>query len=581
MGEEILNESCSFVCSNAQIPSPFIKSMDPSSRATDGGKKILTANAKCIVSSPVPCLKQPIPNTPNFLPCSLSSTAPWCSTNGEMSSLGASTLTEKSYCMCIPFGGKITPQKATLQSTISKNGMSSGCFGGSGGEKLVDTAVAMLSSFVAQPERTTDIVDETENPSATEQKPLSDVETTSVEEHTPENISETERKYLLCDYRNCEKRDSCDYFHAKLDVHNDSVELRRNYSNGEVFGTEYARYLEKEEEGKGKIQENEFGNQAHHLISGNQCFMAKDGEEYRFGVLLRLANFFGYNVNESENCVILPSYSQETMGDSTNLQDSAFQVMQIMGAQWHSGGHAYQLDEVSLEKIEIFYEKHPEKYTNTGDSQLFSNYMQMVCKELDRLLQRKYSRKQCLLKDTQRKKELFVQEIQGISRKIKMYLDIFSKNPTDSYPFFVSAHAVSYAYNIPSVAKIMVIYSLNDKCLAKKCFFTRYKKNEQEVEVKFQEEHIVEHSVDFVRFCRNFVFFIMPEETILPFSYEVKKLPIAWGSFEVGGTITEKIEAQKKEIMTHIANYPQNLISEATLVSQRQKEYKEGGCCDI
>lgn len=576
MGEEILNESCSFVCSNAQFPSPFMKAMDPSSMVSDGGKKILTVNAKCYLTSPVPCKMQPIPNTPNFLPCSLASTAPWCSTNQEMTSLSAATLTEKSYCICATFGGKITPQKATLQSTARKNGMSSSLLGSIKGGNTSSSTLLEALSISPVPSLCETNVGGENNLKLARHEEMS----TILEEQTVDKSPESdnlEEKYLICDYQSCEKKESCAYYQAEITVQNDSQKLRRNYYNDQEFQEECERYFRKEQSGNEKLAPNLFGNQAHHMISGNQCFMEKNAETsaLKFGVLVRLANFFGYDINQSTNCILLPSPVEDTVKDSTALQDSAFDVMLAMGAQWHSGGHAYQLDTISQENIANYYRKHPEKYKNTGNSKIISNYKELVCGELEKLVSRKYSRKQCLLKDSRKKKEVFFKEMNLISAKIKGFLDKFSQSPTDSYPFFVSHYAVSYAYNIPSVTKIIVLYTRDKKTIAQKCHLTRYKKDNQEVVVSLSEEHIVKDFVEFVRFCRNFVFFIVPVDIEIPFVTEVRMLPI-YDLFTEKGSLEDKIQKHKKEIMTHTANYGKNSISEATLVSLRQKEVKGG-----
>ena len=98
---------------------------------------------------------------------------------------------------------------------------------------------------------------------------------------------------------------------------------------------------------------------AHHLIPVNQCLR-------QFPRLCQMCDAVGYNANNKQNGMSLPTHGQRTQNvydgvkygslSNEDKQDVAFVVMENLDLQWHVGHHAWKLDL----KTDTF--PHPENY---------------------------------------------------------------------------------------------------------------------------------------------------------------------------------------------------------------------------
>jgi hypothetical protein len=430
-------------------------------KAKDRRKKILTNKAKCQVKISLPCafLTAEAGGTP--INCQLVQLS-WQNANGKIKCQGNSVLTDTSYVQCA-HGGLIKPLISPCKTSIG--GMSTPIMD-------IDKGYDISSQNSMDEAVSVDRSDEGED--AIKQKKESVDESTEEKQEQPESIYAS---HTLCDYENCSERDSCEYFLSQVYVENSSAKLSSNFQNKRV--SEWNEYQSKH---KAKIAEFKNGGwriAAHHMISGNQVLMMKDeAGNLLYGEIVKLANYFGYDVNNEWNCIMLPT-NESNFGqlEPVTKMASAYDVMLIMGRQWHVGGHQYSLDKETLYHLSEYYKKHPEQYPTPGNPDFFSNYINAMKEEMDKLML-KYSRTQCWKKGFERKKQTFFNEMNSLSKKVERYLLAFENNPRMSFPFFVSKVTVEYAYDLPATSKLVVLYKKGIHIRAKRIRLERYLKNE-------------------------------------------------------------------------------------------------------
>lgn len=593
MGAQILNTSYQFTCSaSVTYPAPFIKAMDPAQ--TKGkeqmGGTILTNQAKCVLNGMSLCKNNPHPTTGVPLPCVLSGHGHWSNTNTTMKINEKPTLTPKSTCNCASFGGTISTKIPSPTSKVGKNTSAVGNLVLASG-----AAAALVAGFVKPTVKATSqttasvktvgalgVIATSQGGQRSSEIGKEEIAATALVETT--SSPPEDRGYLICNYETCGKWQDCAYYNATLEINNQSNALSEHYHFEEEES--WTAYQEKERKGLELLAPEKFSHQAHHLIPGNQCLGRKNGEDYVYGVLIRLGVFFGYNINHSENCILLASLKKKAEGET--FEDAgAYDVMSVMGSQWHSGGHVYTVDGATKKHMEHYFKENPSLGNRKDTTTLVSHYAQLVWSKLEALERKRYSingRKKCQLKNYQQKKETFIYEMNKISQEIKVYLDSFSEDPKNSYPYFVSKRAIAYAYDIPSTVKIIVLTSKNGVSMAHKVRFERdVNKKGENGEFTFRgikegETHKLEQSVSFVRFCGNVRYFV-DTDNLKPFlSFFHKEKDLCWklpDKMEENESLTSFLTRQKEPIMEEIEKNEKSYEAPAGVARDRLEIMRE------
>ena len=237
-----------------------------------------------------------------------------------------------------------------------------------------------------------------------------------------------EQKYALCDYKNCKKVDSCQYIRAmhvpkETDESKNAVELRLNMGKdrfdlyagecADIATSLYGAYL--------------YRIAHHHIIPVNQCFKM-------FPEIVKLANYYGYNINKAENGICLPTMNEGYDKQPFEIRkEIAFSAMQNLGKQWHKGGHKYSCG-ISAEIDSIL-------------PRPFLHYKDAVDKELIGFRIRLTDELKCRADNYEQQAAEFIRTMDHICERIVKRLRRFEDNPRKSYPCYVSKLAFYFAFN--------------------------------------------------------------------------------------------------------------------------------------
>ena len=311
--------------------------------------------------------------------------------------------------------------------------------------------------------------------------------------------------YAVCGYKNCGRRDECEYIKEQYvlsseTLENASTQLRHNSSAKEIAYNEKCKLLKDE-------TQTDWGEQAHHIISIRQIFA-------KFPELVKLANFYEYNINSEENCIYLPAVKKSyEIKEQLYKTAKAYEVMNITGMQWHSGGHSYKISREDFNRI------------SDEKRNLLRCYEDVVTEEVKKFIIAYYFRdKSCCRYDTmdskskEIKKQRFKRRMDYISDKIYKKLDSFSE-PKTSFPFYVSKLSMQYAYNVPKSGKIIYVEEKDSTIIYTKYHYTKHLKDSNNIilnEVgKFEN---VDDIKSLIVFCGNVkYFFVFNSSYKLPF----------------------------------------------------------------
>lgn len=234
-------------------------------------------------------------------------------------------------------------------------------------------------------------------------------------------------KYALCDYKNCSKSRDCEYLktsHTLLETNEskNAVELKMNMGKdnfdlyakdcGDIETSAYGRYM--------------YRISHHHIIPVNQCFK-------QFAEIVKLANYYQYNINKVENGICLPTmnlgYNRKPFELRKNI---SFRAMNVLGKQWHKGGHQYSC-KISDELDQIL-------------PRPFMHYKDAVCKELMNFNIKLSSEIKCRCDNYTQQAMEFTKTMDYICGKIAKKINRFEDDSKSSYPFYVSKLAFYYAF---------------------------------------------------------------------------------------------------------------------------------------
>lgn len=504
MSKNIIDDTAVFICSKgigvsfSPIPSQMI--------AKGEGKSFLNENTKCVTKGVGQCILQPNPSGAGFLPCNQTKLpiTPWSGTDNIISIAGAKALTSETSTMC-PLGAKISLQDNC--DTLFKVGCDMTIT-----EIVMDFANEKLKNIKKSKVLFNDEKNKYSNDTLCDNdfcnKPIYKGNFTK-EKSDSANL--TSNKYALCPYEQCNSKNDCSYFCAKPELDNNSAELKRQFERDRF--QEYSDYINVHNRLRGEYPEYGWGYEGHHIISGNQVFMARESNgDLKYGHLLKLAYMCGYDINNAKNCILLPSMARREGPwgclDEYVKEAKAFDVMDIMKKQWHLGGHAYSISKDSLK----YYKPTEEQLLSSEINEYFPNYATSVKAKLTKINDI-YSRSLCWKERNSREfRYKFIKRLNAISEEIEQALLSFEKKPKNSFPYFVSKQSVDYAYDAPKTGKVVILYKQGNNIYASKFRVSRKQKNNCQVIITQNPEEpnirvTKDTMFEFVKYCENIMHF--------------------------------------------------------------------------
>lgn len=275
------------------------------------------------------------------------------------------------------------------------------------------------------------------------------VQQRSENSQTKKSIENSQERKLLCPFdKKSERCKTCAYPKAATTIDNDATKLFDNYkqytsdpANRDATDEHYYKIFD-------AYGKSRWSYQSHHIICGNQVF-APHAE------LVRLANFYGYDINNALNCIRLVSREDDYGAKPGGKSASAYDIMSLSKIQWHLGGHSYKFstNEAELIKKRIRY------FRKTSGDQLL-NYAELLSAELSKIESALMSRRVC--RNTDRQKKIFIERMNNLSRKVKAALGSFAEKPQSSFPYYVSKEAYTFAFALPQTAKIILVSRADD-----------------------------------------------------------------------------------------------------------------------
>lgn len=162
----------------------------------------------------------------------------------------------------------------------------------------------------------------------------------------------------------------------------------------------------------------------HHLIPVNQCFKGHES-------LVKLANYYGYDINSAVNGICLPSAADGYQKQSIERQrEIAFRAMKELKLQWHVGPHQTSIPEAAAVRL----------------ARPFRSYKTEVDAILDQFINKNFRKTGCRAQSFERKAEKFRCDMDAVCERIRARLMKFSVNPRDHACIYVSKMSFYYAF---------------------------------------------------------------------------------------------------------------------------------------
>lgn len=546
MGKKILTKAnCIFTCSANLVGTISVNQADK--KCKDCGNIVLTQQTSLSGNGICPVLTSAANGTPQN--CKLSNANVWTSGIENKKKInGVSLLNEKAKMLCPVCAGNKISAKVIGQSVSTSVAAVSGSI-------IAGSSDSNLKNSTENNENNSKMNSSTENsdkPETTEKK-----EKTENQKTENQKQEESPEKNSICSYEHCEKAGNCPYMRASSTMMTDgaAAKLRSNSIQKETDYNECASMnMEK--------YQIFWSNQAHHLISINAAYC-------QYPELVKLGNYFGYDINCQENCCFLPCWTKDDgYGDKEAhfKKAQAYEVMNASGLQWHVGQHSY-----TINLPENIMNKYPELKT-------LECYNTVINKEVKKIVaecSRKFDNI-CLEENYDGYKKWFIQQMNNLSGQIEERLDLFCVTAKDSYPYFVSMEALRYAYEIPRSGKAVLIYKTAAKWILKRYHYMNYQKD-SDIKLELSECKMLEETENhrnetikkIILFCENVTCFLAIDETMkfrLPFNYKVRLQ-------YVNNEETEKIKSHFSAMLAEQADSGEDeYISPKAMILQRLKE---------
>ena len=232
---------------------------------------------------------------------------------------------------------------------------------------------------------------------------------------SPFHLSKTDEFKFRCQScsKNCKFKMTGsfeEHISVGLPVENSSAKLSDNYLQGN------------------ELQKNSAVTYAaHHILPGNQVLKQFPMCYYVANLSVNLDDDEKvFDVNCAENCIML----------LTKYQGGAVAAMQEFKTQWHSGGHAFK-NKIPLQHLAKVRAKLPAKFKYKP----IQDYVTALNAEMQKIESGIDKNNIC--------PAMVRQRLLNLIEKVRTHISAFSKNPVDSYPYFVSREAFCYAFGLP------------------------------------------------------------------------------------------------------------------------------------
>ena len=286
--------NCTFVC---PLLAGTIQIIETQVTDFNGGSQALTKNTKLIHTGSCAALNgAPCPNPLNLLPWELGSFQCNIRING------VPVLNEHAAKVCrigqVRVGCIVSPWAVNASILTPLMDM----------ELPVSAASANVTDCSKSALKPSTVTENSETNYSTEKTP-EQMNSKKEFEQEGEKDSYFSKELDRCDSAKCPKRAECEYLKASSTLSDreskqPSKDLRDNAKAEDKAYEEWQNSLMESERMK-------WGNEAHHLISIFAAFN-------QYPHLVKLAHFYGYEINCKENCIFLPSISRK---ESNKLPD--------------------------------------------------------------------------------------------------------------------------------------------------------------------------------------------------------------------------------------------------------------------
>lgn len=242
-------------------------------------------------------------------------------------------------------------------------------------------------------------------------------------------------KYAICNYKSCGQAGQCPYLSTSHEP-TETNESKNAKILSENIGREAFDLYVRE---CGTIATILFGRNTysiahHHIVPVNQCFK-------QFPEIVKLANYFGYDINNALNGICLPTMNQGYDKQTLELRlEIAFTAMEQLGKQWHKGNHSYKLTDI--ERIS----KDVDALLISKSIKSYKSYKASVDEYLEMFRGKLVGESKCFARNYDTESKAFCDAMNHICGKIADKLRKFETEPKKSHSFFVSKIAFYYAY---------------------------------------------------------------------------------------------------------------------------------------
>ncbi len=306
-----------------------------------------------------------------------------------------------------------------------------------------DNDVAIIKD-VSEVEMATAYIGKDEKASGEKKSPQN-----TVRDNIEDSLStEEDISMLLCSYSPDKKKcKQCKYPKTTTVIKNDRSALKRAYECRDEYDKHYEEM---------RIIYPYYNYPAHHIIPATETLE-------RIKPLAKLANFYGYDANNTFNCIFLVS-KYEGYGEHSNdvKHGSAYDAMSVTGMQWHLSGHGrndyFNFSKEELEEIQKniqSYERDKNFSIGINFEGTIMTYSGIVRRRLTELMQAISRRRKCL--DKEEYKAFLLKSLNELSKDVRQYLTGFLQDRRKSYPYYVSAEAYRFAFGIPETTKFIAI----------------------------------------------------------------------------------------------------------------------------
>lgn len=427
MGKKHLNKNSKFKCGNGNAV--WFSPQNGDFKVKINGAEALLSDCRLNLiggSRPGQCNLVPDPSTGAPGPCTaVMISGSWNNTT-NMKVGGKGVLNSDCSISC-PAGGSIKPFAPTIMSINVDDAAKTqqADIGQISNEDSSENSTSKTTASNHESEGTT----EAKDGNSTVDNKGNDVEntTSSDEQAQEEDEGVQEVEYALCDYKNCSKAKECEYLKAahtlkETNESKNAAVLKQNMGKdtfdlyagdcAAIATSLYGSYM--------------YSVAHHHIIPANQCFKC-------FAEIVKLANYYNYDINKAENGISLPTMNAGYDGQAFELKkDIAFQAMKALRRQWHKGGHSYSC-KISAELDSVLPKP-------------FKHYKDAVDQELTSFSIKLNDEMRCRAENYEQQAADFTRTMDHICERIAKKLRRFEDDPQKSYPCFISKIAFYYAF---------------------------------------------------------------------------------------------------------------------------------------